>query len=57
MSSSWSEYSGAAGIGPHVNWPSSTELNSALIQAGLKIDTERGVSDEGDPWFAFCRRG
>jgi len=31
-------------------------VESALIQAGLKIDTERGVSDEGDPWFAFCRR-
>ena len=30
-------------------------MKSALIQAGLKIDTERGVSDEGDPWFAFCR--
>ena len=30
-------------------------VESALIQAGLKIDKERGVSDEGDPWFAFCR--
>ena len=30
-------------------------VKSALIQAGVKIDTERGVSDEGDPWFAFCR--
>ena len=30
-------------------------VESALIQAGLKIDTERGLSDEGDPWFAFCR--
>ena len=30
-------------------------VESALIQAGLKIDTERGISDEGDPWFAFCR--
>jgi hypothetical protein len=30
-------------------------VESALIQAGLKIDTDRGVSDEGDPWFTFCR--
>ena len=30
-------------------------VESALIQAGLKIESERGVSDEGDPWFAFCR--
>ena len=30
-------------------------MEAALIQAGLKIDTERGLSDEGDPWFAFCR--
>ena len=30
-------------------------VESALIQAGLKIDTERGLTDEGDPWFAFCR--
>src|SRR5262245_36637541 len=31
-------------------------VESALVQAGLNIDTERGLSDEGDPWFAFCRR-
>ena len=30
-------------------------VESALIQAGLKIESDRGVSDEGDPWFAFCR--
>lgn len=29
-------------------------VEAALVQAGLKIDTERGESDEGDPWFAFC---
>jgi len=29
-------------------------VESALVQAGLRIDTERGVSDEGDPWFIFC---
>jgi RTX calcium-binding nonapeptide repeat (4 copies) len=32
-------------------------VESALVQAGLNIDTERGLSDEGEPWFAFCRRG
>src|SRR5262245_42917164 len=31
-------------------------VESALVQAGLNIDTERGLTDEGEPWFAFCRR-
>ena len=31
-------------------------VESALIQGGMKISTDRGVSDEGDPWFVFCRR-
>ena len=30
-------------------------VEAALVQAGLRIETERGLSDEGDPWFAFCR--
>jgi hypothetical protein len=30
-------------------------VESALLQAGLKVETERGISDEGEPWFAFCR--
>ena len=30
-------------------------VESALIQGGMKISTDRGVSDEGDPWFIFCR--
>ena len=25
------------------------------MQAGLTLDVERGVTDEGDPWFVFCR--
>lgn len=29
-------------------------VEGALLQAGLRIETESGVSDEGDPWFAFC---
>jgi hypothetical protein len=26
-----------------------------LGKAGLKVDTEFGLSDDGDPWFVFCR--
>lgn len=29
-------------------------VEGALLQAGLRIETEGGVSDEGDPWFVFC---
>lgn len=29
-------------------------VEGALLRAGLRIETESGVSDEGDPWFAFC---
>ena len=30
-------------------------VEAALIRAGLQIGSERGLSDEGEPWFAFCR--
>jgi hypothetical protein len=30
-------------------------VESALLQAGLSVITDRGVSDEGEPWFVFCR--
>jgi hypothetical protein len=30
-------------------------VESALLQGGLSITTDRGISDEGDPWFVFCR--
>ena len=30
-------------------------IEAALVQAGIPIDTELGETDEGDPWFAFCR--
>ena len=30
-------------------------VEGALLQAGLRIETESGVSDEGDPWFVFCQ--
>jgi hypothetical protein len=29
-------------------------VESALLQRGLVVTTERGLSDEGDPWFVFC---
>jgi hypothetical protein len=31
-------------------------VEAALVQAGLKVETEKGLTDEGDPWFVFCRR-
>ncbi|WP_274628429.1 hypothetical protein [Arvimicrobium flavum] len=31
-------------------------VESALRQAGIFVDTERGLTDEGDPWFVFCRQ-
>jgi len=30
-------------------------VGATLNRAGLAIETESGVSDEGDPWFVFCR--
>ena len=30
-------------------------MESALLQGGLSVTTDRGISDEGDPWFVFCR--
>lgn len=30
-------------------------IEHALLQSGLMLEVERGVTDEGDPWFAFCR--
>src|SRR5271167_2143501 len=29
-------------------------VEHSLLQAGLVVETESGVSDEGDPWFVFC---
>lgn len=29
----------------------------ALGEAGVSVESDRGISDEGDPWFAFCRAG
>jgi hypothetical protein len=30
-------------------------VEAALIQAGLRVETDRGLSDDGEPWFVFCR--
>lgn len=30
-------------------------VESALINAGLSVVVDRGLSDEGEPWFVFCR--
>jgi len=30
-------------------------VGATLNRAGLAIETDSGVSDEGDPWFVFCR--
>jgi hypothetical protein len=30
-------------------------VEAALVQAGVSVFGERGLSDEGDPWFVFCR--
>jgi hypothetical protein len=30
-------------------------VESALIQAGLRVVSARGLTDEDEPWFIFCR--
>lgn len=30
-------------------------VEASLIRSGLSVVTDRGLSDEGDPWFVFCR--
>lgn len=32
-------------------------VESILLQAGLQVETEHGLSDEGEPWFVFCNGG
>ncbi|CAH1660798.1 conserved hypothetical protein [Hyphomicrobiales bacterium] len=29
-------------------------VEASLVQAGLLIDTDRGITDENEPWFVFC---
>lgn len=31
-------------------------VEAALISSGISVCTDRGLSDEGDPWFVFCRQ-
>ncbi|MGC5778693.1 hypothetical protein [Methylobacterium sp. NFXW15] len=30
-------------------------VEAALIRAGIGIASDHGISDEGEPWFVFCR--
>ncbi len=30
-------------------------IEASLIRNGISVETDRGVSDEGHPWFVFCR--
>ena len=30
-------------------------IQNALVQSGLCVEHDRGLTDEGDPWFVFCR--
>jgi hypothetical protein len=30
-------------------------VEHALMQAQVALETDRGMTDEGDPWFVFCR--
>jgi hypothetical protein len=44
----------------HGDWTQSElaefyRVEGALQQAGISVLTDRGVSDQGEPWFVFCR--
>jgi hypothetical protein len=30
-------------------------VEHSLVQSGLSVEHDRGLTDEGDPWFVFCR--
>jgi hypothetical protein len=30
-------------------------VEASLIQSGIRVAGDRGLTDEGDPWFVFCR--
>jgi hypothetical protein len=30
-------------------------VEAALVNSGVAITTDRGITDEGDPWLVFCR--
>ena len=31
-------------------------VEDALTKSGVAISTDRGLTDEGEPWFVFCRQ-
>jgi len=30
-------------------------VHGALVRTGVNVEVDRGLTDEGDPWFVFCR--
>ena len=42
-------------IGASRSWPSFTAWKVLCFRQGFSVATEQGVSDEGEPWFVFCR--
>jgi hypothetical protein len=47
-------------VGAHGDWSAQEiaefyRVEAALVQAGVSVIVDRGISDEGDPWFVFCR--
>ena len=46
---------------PKKRWWTNQELaefyrvSDIMAQAGLEVDSESGLSDEGDPWFVYVR--
>src|ERR1700761_1867789 len=30
-------------------------VEAILVQTGIKVTSDRGRTDEGEPWFVFCR--
>jgi hypothetical protein len=44
----------------HSDWSSEEiaelyRIEHALLRARIPLQTDRGITDEGDPWFVFCR--
>ena len=49
-----------ASPGPSGDWNNQEladlyRVEALLVQAGIRITTGRGLSDENEPWFVFCR--
>lgn len=60
MSGQLLSFFGARRVSPNEDWSSQEiaefyRVEAALVQSGVKLSVDRGISDEGDPWFVFCR--